>query len=457
MKLLTRIIVAGIFCTLFWFSPLAAAEPKVNMNVIDTEVRDVLTALADIGQVNIVFDDSKSSGQQSGDQNSKITIKMRNIPFYDALELVTKMKGLTYQKVGDVIVVAANNKMSRQFGTIQIIKLNYIPAENVIDTLTYILNPELKADGQAGSSDSSTQSNATNAVQSLTKLGTAADFAAGQRKNKGGNSRIQFDGATNSLVFFGTAAEAEQIRKVLAELDIPYQQVSLEAEVVELSKKAAKDLGISWKWDPAPASTGGTTTGTTTSTTADTAAGKGVIKFGKSPAGTPYQFNYQATINALVSEQQAKILAKPNVKTINGKIAKIFIGDRIPSTRTIRSATDTTTEANYEEIGIILNYLPQIHADGQITAKVYTGVSYPVWDEKIKLYSFSTRQAETEVRVKDGETIVIGGLINNTESREVSKIPFLGDLPILGKLFQNVSKTKDETEVVIFLTARIIK
>ena len=445
MKLVARIIVAWVFCSLVWFSPLAAAEPLVNMNVIDTDVRDVLTALADIGQVNMVFDDSKGSGQQSGDQNSKITIKIQNIPFYDALDLVTKTKGLTYQKVGDVIVIAANNKISRQFGAIQIIKLKYIPAENVIETLTYILNPELKADSQASTSDSTAQSKTTNAVQDLTKLGTTADFSESQRKIKGGNNRIQFDGATNSIVFFGTEAEAEQIRKVLAELDIPYQQVSLEAEVVELSKGASKALGISWAWDSTP------TPGT------GAKGYTGTIQYGKNPTGAPYQFNYQATINALVSDNQAKVMAKPNVKTINGKIAKIFIGDKIPTVKTVRSATDTTTEPKYEEAGIILNYLPQIHADGQITAKLYTGVSYPIWDEKAKAYSFSARQAETEVRVKDGETIVIGGLINSTETKAVSKIPFLGDLPVLGKLFQDVSKTKNETEVVIFLTARIIK
>ena len=458
---------AGVFCTLFWFSPLAAAEPRVNMNVIDTEVRDVLTALADIGQVNIVFDDSKSSGQQSGDQNSKITIKMRNIPFYDALELVTKMKGLTYQKVGDVIVVAANNKMSRQFGAIQIIKLQYIPAENVIDMVTYILNPELKADTQNGSSDATGQnsgskgSSQSGGSQTATALSASADFASEQRKNKGGNNRIQFDGATNSLVFFGTAAEAEQVKTVLAKLDIPYQQVSLEAEVVELNKDATKDLGITWTWDPTPTyenTTSGTTstTGSTTGTSGTT-NGKGVIKFGKSPSGMPYQFNYQATIKALVTDNKAKVLAKPKVQAINGRVASIFIGDSIPVKTATSEDGKTTPKTEYKEAGIRLNYLPHIHADGQITAKVYTGVSYPVWDENTAAYRFSSRQAETEVRMKDGETMVIGGLIDNTESNGFSKIPFLGDLPILGRLFQSVHKEKREKEVVIFLTARIIK
>lgn len=381
----------------------AAAGPLVNMNVVNTEVRDVLTALASVGGVSIVADDSAAG---------KITIQLTNIPFETALDLVTKTKGLSYQKIGHVIVVASPEKLSKGFGSVQVIKINYAKAADLKKTLALVV-PE---------------------------------------------DRLKVDDAANAIIFNGSPGEAEAIRKTLAELDIPYQQISLEAQVVAINKNVSKDLGIDWSWSGLPAKTERDTT--TTSTTTDTTITReypGVIRFGRNPEGIPYEFTFQAKLSALVSKGDAKILAKPNITTIDGKEANILIGDRIPVLVDRTENGKTTTTIEYVDAGIKLKYTPRINADGQITAAVHTEVSTPTLVPEMKAYRITTREAETNVRMQDGETMVIGGLIGTEESGGKNRVPLLADLPILGKLFESVHKTKTETEVIIFLTARIVK
>lgn len=422
-----------VLALLFWFvsswSTVQAAASLVNMTVTDAQVRDVLTALASVGQVSIVADDSVTG---------KITIQLRQVPFETALALVTKTKGLTYQRVGEVIVVAAADKMTKSFGTVQIIRLNYAAAEDVKKSLALIIP----------------------------------------------DNRLKVDTATNSLIFFASPDENTQIRTTLQELDIPFQQVSLEAQVMAISKAASKDLGVDWNWQAAPQTAAYERDNWTEQKVLTDASGNtiygddgkpayvdiqhrdwkvtrpgdyGVIQFGRGPNGWPYEFYYQAKISALISSGNAKILAKPKIVAINGKEAKILIGDRIPVLLEKTENGKTTSTIEYIDAGIKLNYTPRINADGQITAIVHTEVSTPTLVPEMKAYRVTTREAGTEVRMKDGETMVIGGLIGSEESGGKNKVPFLSEFPILGKLFQSTHTAKNETEVVIFLTAQIVK
>lgn len=397
-----HLILLICICAGLLFNSVVAAVPAklVNMTVTDAQVRDVLTALSAVGRISIVADDSVTG---------KITIELKNIPFETALDLVTKTKGLTYQIVNNVIVVSSPEKMSKGFGTVQVIKLKYAKAEDLKKSLVLIIP----------------------------------------------DNRIKVDSATNSLVFVGTATEADKLTKALKDLDVPYEQVSLEAQVVAISKSASKDLGIQWEWDKTPTQQS-TSSDSTSDSTSNNSTTKGSIKFG-SYNGKPYEFLYQAQINALVTKGNAKILAKPKISTIDGKEAAIFIGDHIPVLTEKKENGVSTYSTEYVDAGIKLTYTPRINADGLISAKVHTEVSTPTLVSEIKNYKITTRQADTQVRMKNGETLVIGGLIGSEESKSNSRIPFLSQLPILGKLFQNVSNSKTETEVVIFLTAKIIE
>ena len=179
--------------------------------------------------------------------------------------------------------------------------------------------------------------------------------------------------------------------------------------------------------------------------------------------GNKYSMGVNATLNALITRGDGKILARPNVLTFNGNKATIFVGDEIPVPKSNDSSTSTTasTSIEYKTAGITLAYVPRINEDNQITASVFVEVSTPVADFKLSsgavVYRITTRSAQTNVRMKDGDTLVIGGLISSSEAKSLNKVPLLGDLPVIGQFFQSLSKSKTESEVVIFLKAKVLK
>lgn len=433
------------------------AEASVTMNIVDSEVREVLTSLASIGGVNIVADDSV---------NGKITVQLAGVSFQEALDIITKTKGLQYQTIGNTIIVGTKNNMSAGFGQLHVFHLKFANPDDVVNAAKLAL-------GLGGSTESSSTENSTQTTTTSNTNSTTSNNDGTTTAEISGNLTV--DKATNSLLFYGTASEAQKVRAVLDQIDIPYEQVSLEAQVMSINKTDSKNLGIEWEWSKAPqsyeeytpekitidAATGRITSIEPAEITRASSFNKGttggIISFGRSPDGLPYEFYYAAKINALINNGKANILSKPKITTINGKEATINIGGEVPIPTLTVSDNTTTTTYEYKETGIILKYTPRVNDDGYITAKIHTEVSTPTYDADAQAYRFNKRSADTQVRLKDGETMVIGGLIGSDESKVMSKIPFLGDLPILGRFFSNVNNSKNESEVIIFVTARIVK
>ena len=416
------------------------AEASVTMNIVDSEVREVLTSLASIGGVNIVADDSV---------NGKITVQLAGVSFQEALDIITKTKGLQYQTIGNTIIVGTKNNMSAGFGQLHVFHLKFANPDDVVNAAKLAL-------GLGGSTESSSTENSTQTTTTSNTNSTTSNNDGTTTAEISGNLTV--DKATNSLLFYGTASEAQKVRAVLDQIDIPYEQVSLEAQVMSINKTDSKNLGIEWEWSKAPQSYEEyTAEKITRASSFNKGTTGGIISFGRSPDGLPYEFYYAAKINALINNGKANILSKPKITTINGKEATINIGGEVPIPTLTVSDNTTTTTYEYKETGIILKYTPRVNDDGYITAKIHTEVSTPTYDADAKAYRFNKRSADTQVRLKDGETMVIGGLIGSDESKVMSKIPFLGDLPILGRFFSNVNNSKNESEVIIFVTARIVK
>ena len=356
--------------------------------------------------------------------------------------------------------------MSAGFGQLHVFHLKFANPDDVVNAAKLAL-------GLGGSTESSSTENSTQTTTTSNTNSTTSNNDGKTTAEISGNLTV--DKATNSLLFYGTASEAQKVRAVLDQIDIPYEQVSLEAQVMSINKTDSKNLGIEWEWSKAPQSyeeytpekitidgTSGKITSTepaeiTRASSFNKGTTGGIISFGRSPDGLPYEFYYAAKINALINNGKANILSKPKITTINGKEATINIGGEVPIPTLTVSDNTTTTTYEYKETGIILKYTPRVNDDGYITAKIHTEVSTPTYDADAKAYRFNKRSADTQVRLKDGETMVIGGLIGSDESKVMSKIPFLGDLPILGRFFSNVNNSKNESEVIIFVTARIVK
>ena len=412
-------------------------------------MRDVLTGLATIGKVNVVIDDSVSG---------KISVNFRNIPFESAIDTIVRSKGLSMHRTGNVLVFASLEKMEKGFGLVRVFPLKFARADHIKNIIV--------GGGKSDSEFLVENPGATSGTDAGTLKGAAGTATVASANKEGIKGLVlNTDTSTNSLIAFGAPEQIEKVQQLLKELDVPYQQILLEAQVMALSKNASRQLGIDWTWSQFPmqnqsaSGSGSTSTGSGTSTVSSFPIG--IVTGGD---GQLYKFGVNATLNALITSGDGKILARPNVTTFNGNRATIFVGDQLPIVTPNASTAGgpVTYTTSYKNAGITLSYIPRINEDEKISASVFVEVSTPVavvldvGGQKTTAYQITTRSAQTNVRMKDGDTMVIGGLISSQEIKNLNKVPILGDLPFLGKLFQSVSKSKNETEVVIFLKAKIL-
>lgn len=421
-------VILGIIC-----SNIISVNAN-ELEAVDVDIRNLLTSIALANNLNIVISD---------EVQGNVSVKLSNINAQDMIKIIAENNNYTYQFKDNVIYISKGDKDINLY-TMQI---NYLELDKIAQTINLMLT------------------------------GNLPDKIDDKDKKTAINNKVMIDESENTISFYGTLKQYEQIKNFLQEQDKPQKQVSLEAKVTAIQKDAAKDLGVSWEWSKLPQSPEHEITYDTVKHTVINEDGSkeeitdylpvdevtrkwnddenipGVIRFGKGVDGYPYEFYYAAKIDALISDGKANILARPNITTIQGKEAVINIGSEVPVPTVSTTNSTTTTSIKYREAGIILKCTPRVNEDGIITVKVHTEVSSPMYVEDMKAYRFQKRSADTIVRLKDGQTMVIGGLIGSDEAKQMSKIPFLGDIPILGNLFKHIQKSKSDTEVMIFLTA----
>lgn len=421
-------VILGIIC-----SNIISVNAN-ELEAVDVDIRNLLTSIALANNLNIVIND---------EVQGNVSVKLSNINAQDMIKIIAENNNYTYQFKDNVIYISKGDKDINLY-TMQI---NYLELDKIAQTINLMLT------------------------------GNLPDKIDDKDKKTAINNKVMIDESENTISFYGTLKQYEQIKNFLQEQDKPQKQVSLEAKVTAIQKDAAKDLGVSWEWSKLPQSPEHEITYDTVKHTVINEDGSkeeitdylpvdevtrkwnddenipGVIRFGKGVDGYPYEFYYAAKIDALISDGKANILARPNITTIQGKEAVINIGSEVPVPTMSTTNSTTTTSIKYREAGIILKCTPRVNEDGIITVKVHTEVSSPMYVEDMKAYRFQKRSADTIVRLKDGQTMVIGGLIGSDEAKQMSKIPFLGDIPILGNLFKHIQKSKSDTEVMIFLTA----
>ena len=237
---------------------------------------------------------------------------------------------------------------------------------------------------------------------------------------------LRYHNDTNALVLSGTAREAAAVDALVQRLDKPVRQVDVEVEILSLNKEAIHELGLDWRWS--------------------------------SLEGGPGHraFVYEGQLHALESTGNAKLLARPHLVAGNGKEAQILIGDRIPVLTEHVDDGEVSRTTEYEDAGIKLVYKPRIHADGSVTAHIPAEVSTPLLVPELKAYRITTRRADTEVCLPPGQDLVIGGLISRETVDNWRKVPILGDIPLLGRIFRHHYKGEKETEVVLVIRSRVL-
>ena len=270
-----------------------------------------------------------------------------------------------------------------------------------------------------------------------------------------GEAAAKEEPRAQTLIITGPAASVIRAMKMADELDVRAPQIKIEAKVTSLTQAGEKKLGLSWDWSKLQFNE---------STTLNShgqldAAGKPLLNPTNMLIRNPMSLG--ATLEALINEGDGQLLAAPNIICIEGKPAVFFVGDEV---RYIVMVQQTPTGQNVvtetANVGVQLRVVGDVSPDGYITLNLHPEVSVIKLqvdpETRVTLPIITRRFTDHVIRVKAGETIVIGGLIRDEDLKDLSKVPFLGDLPVLGQLFRHVHKTKSHSEVVMFITASIV-
>jgi len=353
----------------------------------------------DAGVLDVIQSLAKSAGFDlvlSGDQSivqaKKATIHLTDVTVEDAIDYILRTNGFNYERKGKVLLVSSLPQDLTQTA---------YKAEVEAVSLKYL--------------------SAAKAAELLGKIIPSAVFQVG--------------GRVNLLVIRGKDSEIKDAKKLLASIDKLPPQILIESKVMEISQSDSKKLGISY--------------------------GNGAFKFvtNKDTKKTSPAEDITSVLNALVAEGKANVVANPRIATLDNQEALINIGSRIPYAVPVNSGSTTQWTVNYIDAGVKLKITPQLGQEGDITTFIQPEVSSISEWRTTAAGDFpviSTRNASATVRVKNGETIVIGGLLSETERENITRVPILGYVPGLGLLFQNRSTEKEKTEIVFLITPHVI-
>ena len=412
---------------------------KLSLNFQDIEVRSVLQLIADFTNLNLVASDTVSG---------RITLRLQNVPWDQALDIILRNKGLDKRRAGNVLMVA--------------------PAAEIAAREKQELDNRRQIQELAPLRTEFIQVLYADAQQLVNLFQTAGEGGeAGLLSERGS---VIVDERTNSIIISETADKIVEFRRLLQQLDIPVRQVLIEARIVNANANFSETLGIRWG-GAATRQTGGSfvsiastvddsqaiRTGAANGETAiletpvvDLAAPSGTTNFTVGLTGRDYLLDLE--LSALATEGNGEIVARPKVITADQQTATIESGTQIP----FQEATSAgATSTSFQDAVLSLEVTPQITPDNRIIMDLQVNQ-----DEVGQIFngvpSIDTNAVSTQVLVDNGQTIVLGGIFRNTSNRSVDKTPFLGDLPYVGRLFRRTIENQDKRELLIFITPRII-
>ena len=420
-----------------------ASERRISVDFKDADIRQVLRIISMKSEVDIVA---------GPDVEGLVTIKLTDVPWEQALDLVLRTYGFTYERKDKVIRVMSLQAVEQEALATEVVSLNYAKAKDVGDVLKEMLSDR---------------------------------------------GKVKYDDRTNTVIVTDMPTSLFQLKQVIARLDQQTPQVHIESRFVETRLTRDENLGIDW-FDSATATLTPATASTTfpfpaggrlgsvgqtlfsrpgnifytgTSSATNAAVNRGVIPDigGQFVFGTLTMSQLQTTINMLKQRVDTKVINNPTIVTLNNKEASVQIGTdvNIPNFQ-VDPSTGRATVTGFQtrSTGTILKVTPHINLQDEIvidvkpeittvsaTAREYaSGVSFP---------DFNVQKAETQVRLINGQTLAIGGLKRQAEAVTVNKIPILGDIPILGALFTNrreqTPSGQDQLDLLIFLTVHLMK
>lgn len=411
---------------------------KLSLNFQDIEVRSVLQLIADFTGLNLVASDTVGGS---------ITLRLQNVPWDQALDLILKTKGLDKRQIGNVLLVAPadeiaarekleleTNKQIAELAPVRldIIQVNYAKAADVVAL-----------------------------IEADKELITDRGF-------------VSSDVRTNTISVRETAEKLEEIRRLVSTWDVPVRQVSIEARIVRAQTNVAEDLGI--RWGGAAYNVNGDNTfavggsqsaveearqaaaGTNNTITfpGALAVDLGVTGEGASSFAIGWgsdDFLVDLELSALESDGQAEVVSQPRVVTADRQTASIKSGEEIPYQE---ASSSGATSVSFKEAVLSLEVTPQITPDDKIIMDLVVNQDSR-GEVTAGIPSINTNEVTTQVLVGNGETVVLGGIFQSEVATQTTKTPFLGDIPYLGRLFKRTEHVDERSELLIFITPKILK
>ena len=436
---------------------------RLTLNFQDIDVRSVLQLLADTSGQNIVVSDSVTGN---------LTLRLQNVPWDQALDIVLRTKGLDKRRQDNVIIIGPTEELATR-------EKAELAARKEVQELSPIHSEFLQVN----------YAKVSDLAKMIRPTGGAAGGAAGGKNSLlSARGSLSIDERTNTLLVQDTAENLMEIRRLVQTLDVPVRQVLIEARIVIVSDTFERDLGA--QFGVTSAQTNGThgllaVTGNGVGT--DTMVQSGLANVGAgnpiTPVATPalanrYMVNLPAAntngsigiallggsylvdlaLSAAENEGKSETISSPRVITANQKQATIMQGVEIPYQESASSGATTT---QFKNAVLSLKVTPLITPDNRVildldvsddsvgqNVQSATGGSVP---------SIDTREVITQVLVGDGQTVVLGGILETTKSYQANKVPWLGDIPILGHLFKSTTNIDNKSELLIFITPKILR
>jgi type IV pilus assembly protein PilQ len=434
---------------------------RLTLNFQDIDVRSVLQLLADTSGQNIVVSDSVTGN---------LTLRLQNVPWDQALDIVLRTKGLDKRREDNVIIIGPTEELANR-------EKAQLAAHKEVQDLSPIRSEFMTVNYAK--------------VADLAKMirPTGAGAAGGGKNTLLSNrGSLSIDERTNTLLVQDTAENLAEIRRLVQTLDVPVKQVLIECRIVVVSDTFERDLGAQFGITSAQKNgNNGLLAVTGSGTGADTIIQSAITNLSKGPTPFPvatpalanrYMVNTPAAntngsigvsllagsylvdlaLSAAENEGKSETISSPRVITANQKQAVILQGTEIPYQESASSGATTT---QFKNAVLSLKVTPLITPDNRVILDL--DVSDDTVGQQVTsatggtVPSIDTRQIQTQVLVGDGQTVVLGGILETTKSYSANKVPWLGDIPVLGNLFKSTTNINNKTELLIFITPKILR
>lgn len=460
-----------------------ALNKRVSVNVNNMPIGTFLASIARQSKINFIMDNDKYA-------EKKVTASLKDVTAKEALDTLLRVQGLTYQRIGrsDNYVITKRSDEVPDLVT-KVYTLNYVSLQPQ-STLAQDIKNIMPADSTStalGSGSGSSTTNIFDSGSSSSSGGPGFTLGSGGGSSSGGSGsndgsaildviksvlspqgRIAVDARTNKLIISDVPEVFPQIEAILTELDVKAPQILIEAQIVEVSKSSGFDVGFNWNVQGSFSA--GSTDVPWTWFKKDSSGN--ILKWfgatgteGDGGSGWNLDFSTLSIVfKALMSNGEARSLGKPKVITMNNSPA-VITSAREAAVSNVTKSTNNSSDTSYsgverKTVGLKLTVTPQVNKEGYVTLSVAPSYSDLVPSEAIskdqESYDTVTRAVSTLVRVKSGQTVVLGGLLQSSEKETITKVPVLGQIPVLGWLFSSKTKSKSTTDLVIFLTPTVL-